>query len=893
MGRRYRSLDIAFDPGTATVLGPWGARPLRRQLAQCLVVLLDRAPALVTVDELLDLVWGRQAISPSAVPQAIKELRRALEDDARSPRFLETRHRLGYRWIAPVEVEDAPVLAPAGDHDATPAAQPEPTLDPMPGPADDASVAADAPRTRTAPDDLHGTPEPATEATPQGGVRRHARGVAWLGMALLAAIAAGVVVSRGWLASPANLAGDPRWRSAQEAFLDARLDAAEQALGEWAAPPAQVLALRARIAMRRAEPQAIEILRAARAAPGADDGETARWLSVLEAQAAGRDLAAWRALDPLLAMRPDDPQLLLAAWDLRKRMPSERVAALAERLAKLDGIPAARQTLLAAELAGYRRDAARRKERAQAVVDGYGTTHPALAALAQTELSGAAADQQDPERARRLALEAAAALEAQGLRRAALRALADAAWYAMVRDQLDDATADLDRMQRLVAGQGDPAGTALMHHYRAMLATRRGKHAEAIDLFTALAKDYEALGDLRAAAMALQASVAPRYTHGRGNEVPAVIERALVLAGREQAHDTIGFLNGTLGNHLVRSGDLDLGNERLLRALESFRIAGDRRAEATALGNLAEVAILRGRLDDAATHVERGLEVERALGSVSGQAFAQLRLARIFAGRGELARSLEAGELAVRGFAEVGNREQQAVARRHRGIVHLRRTEPAKARAERTAIAGIEEASPAIRAQGEYLAGEIAYYAGDFAAARRFADAAAALWKSADLPLESAQARIAALRARLAAGERITIEEEARRLLAEPVVLQSPALSRECGLVLVEALVASRRGRAAEDALAAVDAALVRAPDAEDTLRLAMLRAMLDADPSGRRERLTWAATQAERQGLSLLALEADGALAADSGQEALRAWRGRVASRAAGLALRGPAAGR
>jgi DNA-binding winged helix-turn-helix (wHTH) protein len=893
MGCHYRSLDITFDPGTSTVIGPWGMRPLRRQLAQCLVVLLDRAPALVTVDELLDLVWGRHAISPSAVPQAIRELRRALDEDARSPRYIETRHRLGYRWIAPVEVSDAPFQTSAGSPDAIAETRSEAAVDAGDlasdvalGP-DEAALASAAPETSTHARDAASF---AARAVP---VRRTARRVAWLAMVLVATIALGLLASRAWLAPAPNLADDPRWRSAQEAFLDARLDAAEQALGEWATPPAPVLALRARIAMRRAEPQAIDILRAARAAPGADDRETAQWLSVLEAQAAGRDLAAWRALDPLLAMRPDDPHLLLAAWELRKRVPADRLVALAERLATLDGIPAARQTLLAAELAGYRRDGERRQERAKAVVDSYGATHPALTALAQIELAGAAADKQDPERARGLALEAATALEAQGLRRAALRALGDAAWYAMVRDQLDDAAADMDRMQRLVAGQGDPAGTALLHHYRAMLATRRGEHAAAIDAFKVLASDYEALGDLRGAAMALQASVAPRYSQGRGAEVPAVIERALVLAGRDQAHDTIGFLNGTLGNHFVRNGDLDLGYERLLRALESFRLGGDRRAEATALGNLAEVAILRGRLDDAAKHVELGLEVEGALGSVSGQASAQLRLARIFAGRGELTRALESGALAVRGFAEVGVKEQEAVARRHLGIAHLRRTELEKARSERAAIVRLGTELPTVRAEGEYLASEIAYYVGDFAAARRFADAAAALWLAADLPLESAQARTAALRARLAAGERVTVEEEARRLLSEPVVIQSPALSRECGLVLVEVLIARQRRRAAEDALAAVDAALARAPDAEDTLRLALMRALLDADAAGRRERLTWTATQAERQGLSLLALEAGGALAADDGDEALRVWRGRVASLAAGLAMRAPSAGR
>lgn len=867
MGRQYRSLDIVFDPGTATVLGPWGARPLRRQVAQCLAALLERAPALVTVDELLDVVWGRHAISPSAVPQAIRELRRALDDDARSPRFIETRHRLGYRWIAPVE-EAASAGTPPTD-------------------------AADAPAAPAAGE----SPPAAAERLPDGSdgassARSDRRGLWWATLALAVLAVAMLALRPGTQHAPSPSA-DPRWRAAQEAFLDARMDAAVQSLDGWKSPPAIAHALRARIAIRRAEPGAVAALRAARAAPGADDSETAQWLSVLEAQAEGREIAAWAALEPLLALRPADPDLLLAAWELRKRMPAERVAALADRLERLGGVPTARRALLAAEIAGYRRDAARRHELAQAALDAHRATHPAIAALATAELAAAAGERRDPGLARRLAQEAATALEAQGLRRAALRALGDAAWQALVQDRLDDAVADLERMQRLLEGRLDPAGTALLHHYRAMSASRRGEHAAAIDAFGTLAAEYEALGDLRAAAMALQSSVAPRYALERGNEVPAVIERALVLAGHAQANDTIGFLNGTLGNHLVRSGDLDLGQERLLRALDAFRLAGDRRAEATALGNLAEVAILRGRLEDAAAHVERAIDVQSALGSASGEAYAQLRLARIRASRGDLAGARDAGARAAQGFAAVGEPREQAVARRHLGIVHLRRTELAQARAERAAIAALGDTQPRIRAEGEFLAGEIAFYAGDFATARRHAEAAAAAWQAAELPLDAAQARLAALRARLASGQRVAVEEEARRLLSEPVVAQSPALTRECGLLLAESLVARPQTRTAEDALAAVDAALVRAPDAEDALRAAMLRAVLDADPSTRRERLAWAVAQADRQGLALFALEAGGRLAADSGEDALRAWRDQAAPRAAGLARRAPATGR
>ena len=87
------------------LIGPRGRQSPRRQVFATLCMLLEAAPAVVTLDELLDRVWGRHALSPSAVPHVIAELRRALEDPARSPRYIETRHRRGYR-IIPTVVRD-------------------------------------------------------------------------------------------------------------------------------------------------------------------------------------------------------------------------------------------------------------------------------------------------------------------------------------------------------------------------------------------------------------------------------------------------------------------------------------------------------------------------------------------------------------------------------------------------------------------------------------------------------------------------------------------------------------------------------------------------------------------------------------------------------------------
>lgn len=99
----FRFGEFKLDTETGSVTGPGGPVPLRRQTFRLLEVLLRHAPGLVDRDSLLDEAWGRTALSPNVLPQAISELRQALGDCAQSPRYIETLHRRGYRVIPPVE----------------------------------------------------------------------------------------------------------------------------------------------------------------------------------------------------------------------------------------------------------------------------------------------------------------------------------------------------------------------------------------------------------------------------------------------------------------------------------------------------------------------------------------------------------------------------------------------------------------------------------------------------------------------------------------------------------------------------------------------------------------------------------------------------------------------
>jgi TolB-like protein/DNA-binding winged helix-turn-helix (wHTH) protein len=68
--------------------------------------LMLRPQILVTKDELFDTVWPGVIVSESVLTTAVKEARKVLGDDARNPRFIETAHGRGYRFLLSVRKQD-------------------------------------------------------------------------------------------------------------------------------------------------------------------------------------------------------------------------------------------------------------------------------------------------------------------------------------------------------------------------------------------------------------------------------------------------------------------------------------------------------------------------------------------------------------------------------------------------------------------------------------------------------------------------------------------------------------------------------------------------------------------------------------------------------------------
>src|SRR6185503_2947346 len=84
---------------------------------EVLMVLAGRAGAAVGRDELLSAVWPGVIVGDEALTQSIIKLRRALGDDPRSPSYIETISKRGYRLIAPVRQAGAiPGDSPSPPH---------------------------------------------------------------------------------------------------------------------------------------------------------------------------------------------------------------------------------------------------------------------------------------------------------------------------------------------------------------------------------------------------------------------------------------------------------------------------------------------------------------------------------------------------------------------------------------------------------------------------------------------------------------------------------------------------------------------------------------------------------------------------------------------------------
>src|SRR6266508_2057810 len=81
--------------------------PLAPKVFDTLLILVDHGGRIVEKEELMKRLWPDSFVEESNLTFNIQQLRKALGDSARQPRFIETVARRGYRFIAEVNGNSA------------------------------------------------------------------------------------------------------------------------------------------------------------------------------------------------------------------------------------------------------------------------------------------------------------------------------------------------------------------------------------------------------------------------------------------------------------------------------------------------------------------------------------------------------------------------------------------------------------------------------------------------------------------------------------------------------------------------------------------------------------------------------------------------------------------
>ncbi len=113
---------FAFDTNSRLLSRDRQELPLPPRVLGVLELLLERAGDVVPRQELIDTVWKDAFVTDTSLAEAVSVLRQVLGDDPQAPTYIQTLHRRGYRFVAPVtsgeESSSLPVIPAVPPHDA-------------------------------------------------------------------------------------------------------------------------------------------------------------------------------------------------------------------------------------------------------------------------------------------------------------------------------------------------------------------------------------------------------------------------------------------------------------------------------------------------------------------------------------------------------------------------------------------------------------------------------------------------------------------------------------------------------------------------------------------------------------------------------------------------------
>jgi len=122
---RFRLGEWLVDPSLSRVTKDDKAVHLEPRAMEVLVYLAHRADELVPKQDLIDNVWQAEVVAQGSLTGIIAQLRNALCDNSKHPRYIETIHTKGYRLIAEVLREPTGPCPPSIDRRINPTQEAE------------------------------------------------------------------------------------------------------------------------------------------------------------------------------------------------------------------------------------------------------------------------------------------------------------------------------------------------------------------------------------------------------------------------------------------------------------------------------------------------------------------------------------------------------------------------------------------------------------------------------------------------------------------------------------------------------------------------------------------------------------------------------------------------
>ena len=743
---------FVLDPEQKSVSGPDGPIALRPQTFAVLCHLIEKAPAVVSRDELLDAVWGHQSTSISSVAQTIKELRQALGDSSSSPRLIVTRRRLGYQFIADIET---PVPA-----SPTKASIPSPD----PGPPADRYIPK---RNRTWPLllalaamvllaavwQLQPSAPSASQSLPTLAISDMVNSsddpeLNWLAPALGTYLGHALVELGGFRVLALDHQEDPELSSAdyviEGQYLSAGVDGSRflarlrrpgsnEVIGSLESESAGWDVSQLTIAMAGAIRDRLGF-----SAPPQSDAST---LSVRLPNQADSQRAFFKAqaaldafnpgialseLEQALVSQPDSPQLqMLKAQALASLGDVESARAMSEQALAPTGLWPRRDRLqLEATAAMLSFDFDRAADQLQAVNQFYpepASSRQLVFALIQSGRLNAARDAlnslrtnrpDDPrlallgaELARverdhderliqaRQASELAQVRPSPGLLVAARLIEADA----LIRTGLLDQAGAIYQQLTTAELPISDADVAKVRLGQARIEFQQGRYESALELADQAETGFDAIPHPEGLAdtHSLRASAHDRA--GRLDDAVASLDRAMVELETLADPRRLAQVGVLYGITLMRAREFEAAEARLDESARYFRTVRDRQGEGAALINLGNVIANTGRITDSEPVFQRALEAFEDAGDLRGQAIVLGNLAAIATQRRDVSQAVSLSEQALGMFELIGARTDIARVSYNLGLTHRRQGDLQKAEAR------IQQAADAFAEQGAVM----------------------------------------------------------------------------------------------------------------------------------------------------------------------------------------------